>query len=747
MQRSRVLLRILFTVVVWLICAPHISAIPPAETDSAMAYLLELSDPDLFQGRKSGSPGGTKSMEWIAGKFDQWGLQPFIGDNLLHRFDMLATVEKKARLTLHETERYGDVDFLLSTDFALTVNSGSGKVTADVVLVGHGISKPDKGWDDYGDVDLDGKIIAIIRGKPSNGEDWDHEYTRTYLLNEAKEHNVAGVLFYMGENVIGGASIMEEAYDKDLPTAVIGKNVMNHLLYGTGFTFDIYQRVLKKGPRILELGKRVTLEAKVERIDDGFGYNVAGMIRGTDPLLRDEVVLFGGHGDHVGENSLGHVYVGADDNGSGTCVVMELARVFAANPQPRTMVFMAFGAEEQGLLGSKALADELPDDYDYITMVNLDMGGRGEGITGIGGGNAVPDVWYSFYSSLSDSMRGQIQARRAWGGFSSDHAYFREAGIPAFTTWSKGSHDHYHSTEDTYETIDTRAIGGCLSAIGQWLEALASHPEPLAYEYQAERVIWHRGYGFRWTELSENVEADLAHASIALRDGYGATVLTTYGPNNDIEATLFEETLDWYRDALAQEANVSLGKDFGSVRGDAYNLRGTVYLAVEGDNFTSADSTRMDYWDALGLHWIVLSKPTSWLSGSQLRFDKEGIVAAWKRLDTIVQMPLSEVEGFLPMVDHVGNSLFVGDWAIFAELSDETITALDESGVHMLLTVPHEDLSAAADAVERMHDLRIHLQPPSTDYTETLSWIRLAMELDVEKEDLLEWIGGNYGKW
>jgi Peptidase family M28 len=747
MHSFRVVLGSLFIFAILLSTSIIAYSIPPAETDSAMAYLKVLADPDLFQGRKSGSEGGTASQEWVAGKFATWSLQPFIGDNLLHRFDMLATTEKKARLKLLDTQRYGDVDFLLGTDFALTVNSGTGKVTAPVVLVGHGISKPDKGWDDYGDVNLDGKIIVIIRGKPSNGEDWDHEYTRTYLLNEAKEHNVAGVLFYMGEEVIGGAAIMETAYDEDLPTAVIGKNVMNHLLYGTGFTFDIYNRVLKKSPRVLDLGKRVTLEAKVERIKDGFGYSVVGMVPGTDPELAKEVVLFGGHGDHVGENALGHLYLGADDNGSGTCVVMELARVFAANPQPRTMVFMSFGGEEQGLLGSEAVAADLPDGFNYIAMINLDMAGRGEGITGIGGGNAMPAIWYDFYSSLSDSMRGQIQQRRAWGGFSSDHAHFREAGIPAFTSYSKGSHDHYHSTEDTYETIDTRAIEGSLNALGTWLEALASHPESLVEEYQPERVVWHRGYGFRWAELSENIKADFEAADAAAHEGYSATVLTTYAPSNDVESILFEETLDWYRDALAQRSELNLGKEFKDARDDAYNLRGTVFLAVDGDNLSSADSTRMDYWDALGLHWVQLTKPSAWLSTGNVRFDKLGIVQAWKRLNTIVQLPLDVASEFMPLVGELSNVLFVGDWTTFSAFNDEMLGELEESGARIMLTVSHEDLSSAKLAIDRLHELKVHLQPSSTDYTESLSWIRLALEVGVEKEHLLTWIGGHYGKW
>ncbi len=722
-------------------------AVPPAVTDSSMAYLKRLADPELYQGRKSGSEGGNASQMWIADQFDRWGLQPLIGDSTLVRYPMLATVEKKAKLVLLDTERYGDLEFLLGDDYTVTVNSGSGKVTAPVVLVGHGISKPDKGWDDYGDADVSGKIVVILRGKPTSDEQWDDEYRRTYLLNEAKSRGAAGVLFYMGENVIGGAAIMEDAYSPDIPSVVIGERVLNHLFYGTGFTHEIYKRVLKKEPRVLEFGKRMRIETKVERIEDGHGYNVAGVVPGTDPNLAQEAVLLGGHGDHVGPNALGHVYTGADDNGSGACVVMELARVFAQNPQPRTMIFMVFGGEEQGLLGSRALAAELPETYDYITMVNLDMAGRGEGVTGLGGGQAIPDLWYDFYASLSDSMRGQIQQRRSWGGFSSDHAYFREAGIPAFTAYSKGSHDHYHSTEDRYETIDTRAIGGALSAISLWLETVATHPEPLTSEYQSERVVWHSGYGFRWAELSEDLDADIAVAREFNHQGYVATVLSTYPPTNEIERDLFEETLDHYRDRLELEDDLALGESLANVRGNAYNLRGTVFLAVEGDALTSADSTRMEFWDALGLHWVRLEQLTAWLGNGELRFDKQGIVRAWKKLDTIVQLPLANATDWLLLLPDLGPVLFTGDWDAFAALDDETRSALKDNGAHLLVHVPHADLPDAIAATEQFHDLQVHLQPVGDDYSETLSWIRLALDDGLEKEELKNWIGGYFGMW
>ncbi|MBS1262163.1 MAG: Aminopeptidase YwaD [Calditrichaeota bacterium] len=715
-----------------------------ANTDSAMAYLNTLADPARFAGRKSGVETGTSSQQWIAAQFARWGLEPLIGGELLDPFPMLATVEKKGELELLDTDRYGDLEFLLGDDFTLTVNSGSGEVTAPVTVVGHGISKPDKGWDDYGEIDITGRIAVILRGRPDDKQRWDEEYSRTYLLNEAKRRGAAAVLFYMGEDATGGAAIMAEAYDPEIPSAIIGKRVIEHILYGTGFTLDIYERVLKRDPKPLALPKRMRIEAKVKRVEGATGYNVAGIVPGTDPALRGEAIVLGAHGDHVGTNAFGHVYPGADDNASGTSIVMELARAFAKHPQPRTFVFIIFGGEEQGLLGSKAIVPTLPDRYEYVTMVNLDMAGRGEGITGLGGGNQVHEVWFPWYESLPDSVAETISGRRAWGGSSSDHAPFRDAGIPAFTTYSRGSHDHYHSTDDRFKTIDTRAIGGALDAVGRWTAALASYPEPLASPTLAQRTIWHSGYPFRWHEPADLDSAAVAELERLTIHGYVAHVLRL--PLSPADSG-FAANLDRVRDLIEARRWLELGDGLAGVRGAAYNLRGTVFPAIDGDALASADTTRLEQWRALGLRWLTLDDPAAWVAGDSVRADRSALAGAIDELGFVVQLPLHHAHRWEALAASAGNELFVGSWDDLTGVSAATLETITGNGGHVLVLTGRSHLAAAAGALERVREYRIQLQPAGVDYEEALAWVADAQALGLERADLLDWIGGYLRRW
>ncbi|MBD3335718.1 MAG: hypothetical protein GF355_09400, partial [Candidatus Eisenbacteria bacterium] len=148
---------------------------------------------DEFQGRKSGLPSGLRIEESVARKFRTYGLKPGgHGGSYFHRFSLLATEEKGAGMWLIDSP-YGKVDFLYGNDFTLVTNSGSGDVTAEVVLVGHGLSDPQREWDDYAGTDVYGRIVLIMRGTPENGYDWDREGSRDSTLHEAIRRGAAAV--------------------------------------------------------------------------------------------------------------------------------------------------------------------------------------------------------------------------------------------------------------------------------------------------------------------------------------------------------------------------------------------------------------------------------------------------------------------------------------------------------------------------------------------------------------------------
>jgi hypothetical protein len=478
-------------------------ASPAGAFDGARAQaIVDTIASDAFQGRKSGLAGGRMIEEFVALRFRAWGLEGGGTDGgFFHEFPMLVTEERSAALELLDGP-YAPLAFLDGDDFVLATNSGSGNAVAEVVLAGHGVSNARRGRDDYGDLDAGGKIVAIVREEPDRVYVWEPAISRDSTLEEALRRGAAGVLWLRGERAIAGGAVHEGSYRADIPLASIGERVLGHLLAGTGYDVKRYRSELAKGPLPLATGKRIRLSADVRLVENGSARNVAGIVRGSDPLLRGETIVVGAHGDHLGIGAHGLVYNGANDNASGTAVVMELARSFAErDPRPaRTIVFVVFAAEEQGLLGSRAFVADPPIDLGaVVAMMNLDVEGHGNGKTGIGGAGSFPAIWRDFRESLGASLAESLTVGRAWGGESSDHAPFRDAGIPAMSIWSDGEHRFYHTIEDDPEWVTETILGSVGRMTERWILALADWKEPLLRPHRAGRA---------WLADSDQVDLD-----------------------------------------------------------------------------------------------------------------------------------------------------------------------------------------------------------------------------------------------
>ena len=211
--------------------------------------------------------------------------------------------------------------------------------------------------------------------------------------------------------------------------------------------------------------------------------NVAGVVRGTDPALAGEAIVIGAHYDHLGRGGMGSlatgdsaIHNGADDNASGVAGVLELAGWFAAHPQPRTLVFAAFGAEELGNLGSGAWVDDPPWPLEAtVAMINLDMVGRlREKLDVQGTGTSA--AWTPLLDSLAGEP-GVPEIARVPDGFGpSDHASFYGRRIPVLALFT-GAHDEYHRPTDDLETIDPMGELRVLEFAARVIEAVADGRE------------------------------------------------------------------------------------------------------------------------------------------------------------------------------------------------------------------------------------------------------------------------------
>jgi hypothetical protein len=228
--------------------------------------------------------------------------------------------------------------------------------------------------------------------------------------------------------------------------------------------------------------------------------NVAGLVRGADPALADEAIVIGAHYDHLGWGGMGSlapdehaIHNGADDNASGVAGVIELAEWFASHPQPRTLVFAAFGAEELGNLGSSAWVADPPWPLEStIAMINLDMIGRLRAKLDVQG-TGTSATWPALLDSLAADP-GTPELARVPDGFGpSDHASFYGRQIPVLALFT-GAHDEYHRPTDDLETIDPQGEVRVLELAARIVEAIADGRE---IPYAEAPVTERRAMAFR----------------------------------------------------------------------------------------------------------------------------------------------------------------------------------------------------------------------------------------------------------
>ena len=233
---------------------------------------------------------------------------------------------------------------------------------------------------------------------------------------------------------------------------------MDAILKEAGSTTADLKKALTtyKRPISFPLAARIRLAVASRHFPQAVGYNVVGFIEGSDPKLRRECVVIGGHFDHTGAH-MGLLFPGADDNASGSATCMEAGKAFAAAPRKprRSIVIALFGGEEQGLQGSTWFVDHVPGPFDRIVgMFNFDMTGEGDGLWGAVA--AEPDGFRKAIEEADKSVRivRGLGIIRGVGVRGSDHAPFFLKGITAATLGSNGPHLAYHQTGDTIYRIN-----------------------------------------------------------------------------------------------------------------------------------------------------------------------------------------------------------------------------------------------------------------------------------------------------
>ncbi len=418
--------------------------------------VYELSG-DKYLGRGIGQEGGVSSSKQILDWFEYFHLT----ESWLEEFEvLLGTKNVESELG------YGSKSFEKGIDFSPIDYTANGDVEGKAWFLGYGIAENESDWNDWVDaegnkINLEGGIAVMILGLPDVEEDHPlnlRENRRLGMLRVktqvAKEHGASAVLFiYLGSDNPGGLINVGGTIRWGASPIPIG--LITSETYSEIFSDADVSLKPKKAPA----EKTLSFSTKVE-LDYVTAFNVIGYLDSG----KDKTFVVGGHKDHMGENSSGEIYWGADDNASGTSGVLELANYYSHMPpeeRPANFYFMLFDAEESGLLGSRYFTNNNPEIMEEIDfMLNLDMVGRySDNEKILMGGMNSSELFESdeFWSGLTGLNQNLNFEKSTFGDGRSDHAPFIDKGIPAMFIFT-GIHDDYHTPTDTPDKVDYEGL-------------------------------------------------------------------------------------------------------------------------------------------------------------------------------------------------------------------------------------------------------------------------------------------------
>ena len=443
-------------------------------TERMMADIAELSSP-RFGGRQTGTDHDRESAAFVADRFSALRLHRSTASPPENRTNPLPQREWKQTVPVAAKTIQPDPflqiqdrqPLIIGPDFLPILDSPSADVLASIVFVGYGISDPAQNIDDYAGLDVRNKIVLFLRGKP---EQYKGAAAHAEKERTAKEKGAVAYLTATGpvlspyelrRGVTGtptafyaGTDISHELPGAWISTAV-AESIITLATAGKSRLKDIQEAIARTNSSRSFATEITARLAWTTLSSTGTLFNIASIIRGYSPRAQDTVII-GAHRDHFGVQG-GRLFAGADDNASGTAVMLEVARVLASAPlaPKRSILFLSFSGEEQGLLGSRHYVSQpIVPLASTVGMINIDHAGVGNGRLTVGVTGFEKSV-----ASDAGQIAGLSDRLDLYGFFpGGDHVPFKDAGVPTVTVVSGGVHPHFHQPTDTAETIDPEVL-------------------------------------------------------------------------------------------------------------------------------------------------------------------------------------------------------------------------------------------------------------------------------------------------
>lgn len=467
---------------------------------------------DELEGRGTGQQGIDLAAEYIAKELDAAGVKP-AGDNGTYfqnfTLKLKSRIGDATKLTYAVNDRRTYKTAAPGEDYTPLPFSDNGPFSGEVVFAGYGIEDDDLDYDDFKGVDVEGKVVLVLRRAPKFDEFSPRSMSFMAKAQRAAAHDATAVLVVNPIDDEDG----DKLYSMDsggpgrrggfnfggnsIPIMHIRQGLADTLLKagGLGGLAEVQKKIetSEKPASALLKGVRVKGNCKVEPVDSPVR-NVVGMVPGTGPN-KDEIIIIGGHYDHLGIRNKGDakfnpakdISNGADDNASGTTGVMMLARAYAKNPPNRSLLVMLFTGEELGLLGSQHFAKTPTEGVDLnkcVAMLNFDMIGRLKDnkleIGGMRTGN---------FQDMIHKLAEPYEFRIIDGGGGrgpSDHTSFYNKNIPVLFFFT-GIHKQYHQPEDDTPLLNVPGAIKILRFATDVIDTIDAAPERPPFKTDTSR--------------------------------------------------------------------------------------------------------------------------------------------------------------------------------------------------------------------------------------------------------------------
>ncbi len=556
----------LFAVVVAITATGHSLAEEAATVESRLSATTRYLASDALGGRGIGTDEIDAAAQYLRDEFAAMGLNvEAAGGDAFQEFDVTLASKLGKDNSARIVGTNGTTVWKIDTDYTPLALGGGGFIDAPLAFVGYGITAPEADYDDYAGIDVEGKVVIVLRHEPDqanphslfDGTDPSRHAPFTAKLSNAVQHGAAGVTFATDlfevrriaeqferrrdagveqlAKLHGEFAAIEEPTDEqiaeyrqrttqmarriaqwaesggsqadellDFEGAGTSDRTLPVLFASRGALDDLFKQLGKPSleeyetkidaeltPKSVVLdGVRLVADVDVVR-ETVSAKNVVAVLEGDGPRA-DETIVIGAHYDHVGRGGPGsgaadprqrEIHNGADDNASGTAVLLEVARRFAAMPTPptRRIVFIAFTGEERGLLGSAHYANDPIFPLDKtIAMLNMDMVGRLDKNKLIVSGTDTATEFNAWIDAANE--RSGFALAKVPGGFGpSDHASFYAKKIPVLHFFT-GLHDEYHKPSDDIELLNLAGMRRVAEYVYDVAQQVVKSPDALTYQ-------------------------------------------------------------------------------------------------------------------------------------------------------------------------------------------------------------------------------------------------------------------------